>query len=136
MWYAIKPFRYRGKKYAAGDEVPASSWPARKALVVRHKIKFIAPNPALVSPADIKKMTRAELNVHAKKLGIENPESFPNRDSLIQAMSGEAVDEEQEDDSETDDSNETSESSDPDDEDPEDEGEEEFGDDEDEEDDE
>lgn len=104
MYIAIKPFRYRGQKFNAGDEVPASAWPSRRALEARRKIRFVAPNPATVTRAQLKKMHRAELDVHARKVGIEDPESFPNRDLLIQAINGdESIDEETED-SEVDDS--------------------------------
>lgn len=124
MWIAIKPFRYRGKRFNVGDKVPASSWPSRRALEIRRKIRFVSPNPATVTSAQLKKMTRAELNVHASKVGIEDPEDFPNRESLLQAIDGEDSMNEEEnvngENLETDDSEENLESDDPGDEDSED----------------
>lgn len=92
MWIAIKPFSYRGKRFAAGEEVPASGWPMRRALEIRNKIRFVKDSveSTAVASVDFKKMSRAELNVYATQIGIANPESYPNRDALLQALTGDA----------------------------------------------
>lgn len=136
MWIAIRPFRYRGQKFNAGDTVPAESWPGRRALEMRRKIRKEVPAETEVTSAQLKKMTRAELNAYASKIGIEDPESFPNRDSLIEAIDGDGMENERTNDEngdeETDDSEETLESNDSGDEDLEDSDSEEDSDDEDE----
>lgn len=88
MWKTIRPFRYRGKRYEIGDEVPAESWPSRSYFVARRRIQFVKPTADTVSPSKVKNMTRAELNILAGQMGIEEAESYPNRDSLIAAILG------------------------------------------------
>ena len=119
MWIAIRPFRYRGKKYEPGEAVPAEKWAVRRGLEVRGKIRKTKDNPETISISQLKAMTRAELNVLAGKLVVEDPTSYPNRDSLIgeiqkaQGIEDEVdADDDQTSTSEEDDSEETDESDD------------------------
>jgi len=97
MYVTIKPFTYRGKRYQPGDKVPAESWPSRRMFIARKRIEFREPSADDVTPTDLKSMTRDELNVFASKLGIEDPKSFPNKDSLIDAINGGSTDDSTED---------------------------------------
>ena len=87
-YVTIKPFRYRGKQFNPGDEVPAESWPSRRMFVARKRIELRAHNAEDVTPTDLKSMSREELNTFAAEQGIENPKSYPNKDSLIEAING------------------------------------------------
>ena len=89
MWKTVRPFSYRGKRYKVGDEVPAESWPARSYFVARRRIQFVKPSAETISSSKVKNMTRAELNVLAGQMGIDNPEGYPNREALIVVMIGE-----------------------------------------------
>lgn len=86
MWVASKPFRYRGVRYNAGDQVPAESWPGRRALVSMRKIRREeepVPDPR---ETPFKSMKRADLNEFAIQQGIEDAETYPNRESLIEKL--------------------------------------------------
>lgn len=126
MWIAVRSFRYRGKRYSPGDQVPAETWNIRRGLQVRGKIRQVSPKPEDVTKTQLKAMTRAELNVLGSTMGIEDAEEYPNRDSLISAIrEAQGHDDEEDqppaDTSEEDDAEETVESDDSDAEDSEDE---------------
>jgi hypothetical protein len=83
MWIALRPFRYRGVKYLPGEKVPAESWPGRRALVSLRRIERVAdpiPDPW---ETPYKSLKRAELNQFALERGVEDPENYPTRESLI-----------------------------------------------------
>lgn len=88
MWIAIRPFNYRGKRYSAGDTVPAESWSVRRFMEARRRIRFVSPISDSLSNSQLKSMTRAELNFLATQRGIVDAESYPNRDSLISRING------------------------------------------------
>lgn len=107
MWIAVKPFRYRGVAYNAGDTVPAETWANRKAFVAMRKIR-LDPDPLPVSspaetpPVALATMKRGELNSYGLSLGILDAEGYSNRESLIEAIEAlttptEESDEEEED---------------------------------------
>lgn len=86
MWVALRAFSYRTKTYQKGDTVPAEGWPNRRALSATRRIQFIpdvVPEPPPIVPS---RLRRAELNEYASSLGIENPEGFQNRESLLERV--------------------------------------------------
>lgn len=86
MWVALRAFRYRNTSYVKGDQVPAEGWSIRKALTSTKRIQFIpdvVPEPPPVVPAKLK---RADLNLYAESLGVENPAEFSNRESLLEKI--------------------------------------------------
>lgn len=86
MWIASKEFSYRNKRYVRGEEVPATNWPGRSALVALRRIHFVPEEVVETPSVDINKLKRADLDAHASSLGIENPADHPNRASLIEAI--------------------------------------------------
>lgn len=89
MWICNRPFRYRGVNYKPGDQVPAETWPGRKALVSMRKLRQVTePGREVVAtkPVDIKSLKRPELNAYATEQGIENPEGYSSKESLIEAI--------------------------------------------------
>lgn len=92
MWICNRPFRYRGVSYRPGDQVPAESWPGRKALSSIRKIKYVAETgspeetAAETKPLDITKLKRAELNAYATEQGVEDAEGYSSRETLIEKL--------------------------------------------------
>ncbi|MGH2360441.1 MAG: hypothetical protein ACRDGM_07855 [bacterium] len=110
MWIATRPFRYRGVGYAKGDAVPAEGWPSRRAFIARRVIRFVAdaePQPVVTvetegaieqvadqepptgeAGTDVPSLdwTRADLNAYAVTIGIGDPESLPNKWSVLDAI--------------------------------------------------
>lgn len=86
MWVAVKPFRYRGVRYAANEQVPAERWVGRRALVSMRKIRFVPESEVILPLHVIRNMKRAELNDYAKAHGIPDAEEYRNRDSLLEQI--------------------------------------------------
>lgn len=93
MWVTLKPFRYRGTSYKAGDRVPAERWASRKALVSLRKIKFV-PNTGVpvVQPDGWKwerktyeAMKRADLDAYATEQGLD-PTGYSKKEDLLDAL--------------------------------------------------
>lgn len=94
MWVATKSFRYRGVRYNVGDQVPAETWPNRRALTTMRRIRLIPDSVEEVSPVAVKPiadMKRTELNEYATTQGILDAAIYANREALLAELNRRAA---------------------------------------------
>jgi len=80
-----------GRPVAPGEQVDADLEHDRPliasgALLLLPDAADAAPAPSPAPGRDLESLTRAELDAHARDLGVEDPESLPNKPAVLAAI--------------------------------------------------